>query len=71
VDAFLDVVLADEEFVRKEFAAIVAAGWGTPPAPESPGDEADSPGPVFSPGPRIGPGVLAPRRHGRWPRSPP
>jgi hypothetical protein len=31
-DAFLDVVYGDDEWVRAEFDAIVAANWAEPPA---------------------------------------
>lgn len=30
-DEFLDVLCADEDFVRAEFEAIIAAAWLTPP----------------------------------------
>jgi hypothetical protein len=43
IDAFLDVVCGDEDWVRAEFDAIVAANW--------PGAEPPEP-PVPSPGPR-------------------
>jgi hypothetical protein len=35
-DAFLDTVLGDEDLLRQEFDAIVAASWPEPPAPPPP-----------------------------------
>jgi hypothetical protein len=41
-DAFADVVYQDDEFVRIEFDAIMAASWDTPPPPPpGPVDAAD------------------------------
>ncbi|GIJ60927.1 hypothetical protein Vau01_084430 [Virgisporangium aurantiacum] len=35
-DAFLDAVLHDDDLLRAEFDAIVAAAWPEPPAPPPP-----------------------------------
>jgi hypothetical protein len=42
VDAFLDLVLSDDDLMRAEFDALVAATWDAPPPPPparpAPGD---------------------------------
>src|SRR4051794_21698603 len=35
-DAFIDLLCQDEELVRAEFDAIIAAAWPSPPAPPAP-----------------------------------
>jgi len=79
-DAFVDLVCQDDDLVRAEFDAIVAAAWPEPPAPPpppappGPGDRpAAEPGPPGwrEPGVRY---VKLPKprrlRHGRQ-RAPP
>jgi hypothetical protein len=56
-DAFLDLVFQDEDLVRAEFDAIVAAAWPEPPAP---------PPPAAPPAPDDHP-AGAPVSHGWWP----
>jgi hypothetical protein len=74
----MDLVLADDDFVRDEFDAIVAAGWGEPMDPGTPPDDGAAPDAEPSPvAPSGGPVIRRTRdplvRHqqGRWPRSPP
>jgi hypothetical protein len=44
-DTFLAVVLADEDWLREEFDAIVQASWGPPPTrPGTPARPAPAPG---------------------------
>ena len=79
-EEFLEIVYADDDLVRAEFDAIVAAEWSAPPPDEPAGDDAVAPAPGWL-RPRLtgpnGPGGLADRsrRPGieRWlrQRSPP
>jgi hypothetical protein len=72
---FVDVLLADDEFVRAEFDALMAAGWGTPPREELPPETPAEPpraGCPAEPGYRRQSGPAVARRWGgRLPRSPP
>ncbi|TDW93942.1 hypothetical protein EV137_1240 [Kribbella pratensis] len=54
-DVFTDLVLADDELVREEFDALIAACWEAPCEP-----------PTRMPGPAAGPWAWRPPR--RWPR---
>jgi hypothetical protein len=76
--AFADVVLADEELLRSEFEAIVAAGWPAPPdEPVPAGADAEEPrggGRAPVPRPRRSRSTSTGRRAGYPPlrqRSPP
>ncbi|MEV6605692.1 hypothetical protein [Kutzneria sp. NPDC051319] len=66
-DEFLDLLCADDELVRAEFDAIIAAEWSTPPDPAEPRPAAMPPSDV--------PPTLPARRgrrgtvDRRWPRA--
>jgi len=53
VDAWVDLLVADDDWVRREFEEIVAAGWGgqipPPPAPRQSARRPRPPGPVARP----------------------
>jgi hypothetical protein len=76
-EEFLELVYADEEFLRAEFDAIIAAAWPTPP--ERTGGQHASHLPWRPAGPRAECGEPAPTArphhagHGSWrrQRSPP
>ncbi|MEV4620772.1 hypothetical protein AB0J74_18935 [Asanoa sp. NPDC049573] len=78
IDAtFLDIVCHDEELLRAEFDALVAASWDEPPAPPPPA----GPRPADNPAPRptthpttekeVPPESYHPAPAGRRQRSPP
>ena len=73
---FVDLVLADEDLLRAEFEAIIAAAWQEPPRPRRPAppgpDDQPVPGAVAGPLYRTPPAASVPsrRRHCRQ-RSPP
>jgi hypothetical protein len=60
LDRFADLVCRDEEWLRAEFDAIVAAEWGAPPPappPAPPGpDDRPAAGPAWPTGDRPEPG---------------
>lgn len=77
-DAFLDIICHDEELLRAEFDALVAASWDEPPPPPPP---PAGPRPADNPPPRPAAPTateqeVPPRSHrpapaGRRQRSPP
>ena len=76
-DAFLDIICHDEELLRAEFDALVAASWDEPPSPPPPA----GPRPADNPAPRpttrasteqqVPPQSYHPGPAGRRQRSPP
>ncbi|WP_157693020.1 hypothetical protein [Pedococcus dokdonensis] len=77
-EEFLDLVCADDEFVRAEFDALVAEVWSSRPPPADPSPAARGAGPEQQGGPAPSPTRLLgprPRRPGaggwRRQRSPP
>ena len=48
-DAFLDLMMGDEELLRAEFEGIIAASWRPPTPPPAPPEPADrQPGPLVA-----------------------
>jgi hypothetical protein len=75
-DVFLDLVCQDDELVRDEFDALIAASWHTPPPPPPALPEPSDRPPGWPcpplPAPRRQPGAAPPSRAGtRRQRSPP
>jgi hypothetical protein len=76
-DAFVDLICQDDDLVRAEFDALVAASWHTPPGPPPPAPPRRPPpgaAPPATPvvdGGRLPAGRAPARRHGRRQRSPP
>jgi hypothetical protein len=72
--AFLDLVYQDDDSVRAEFDAIIAASWPPPPAPPAMPRPADRP-PWWPPDPLAevapAPATASPRRWRSRQRSPP
>jgi hypothetical protein len=76
-DAFLDIICHDEELLRAEFEALVAASWDDPPPPPPP---PAGPRPADNPAPRpttrttdeeVPPESYHPAPAGRRQRAPP
>jgi len=75
-DAFIDLVYQDEDLVRAEFDALVAAAWDTPPPlpPALPQPADPAPGWPVGPPPRPPAPAAGPAPTGWWlcrQRSPP
>lgn len=79
-DAFIDLLCQDEDLVRAEFDAIIAAAWpgspGPPPVPAPPGSDDRRPGWPSRPGwtdlsARTQRPLVPPRRWRGRQRSPP
>src|SRR4051794_13441952 len=76
VDAWVDLLVADDDWVRREFEEIVAAGWGgqapPPPAPRQGARRPRQPAQVARPEPGLGaPDLLEGDEGGGRQRGPP
>jgi hypothetical protein len=61
-ESFIDLVCQDEELLRAEFDALIAAGWDTPSQPPPVAPRAERPRPPGRPGPARGAPGLRPAR---------